>query len=52
MERLAFTWLDDEQLAKHVEELRERAHDAKLQNCAARAEDWLKASQELDRRKR
>jgi len=45
-----YEWLSDEELKKKVKELRERAHDAKLQNCFARARDWEVASDELEKR--
>jgi hypothetical protein len=45
-----YSWLSDEELTVKVEELRKRAHDAKLQNCFARARDWEVASNELQKR--
>lgn len=45
-----YDWLSDEELKIKVEELRARAHDAKLQNCFARARDYEIASNELNAR--
>ncbi len=47
---MSYGWLSDEELKIKVEELRERAHDAKLQNAFARARDWEVAKEELERR--
>lgn len=45
-----FSWMSDDELLVERDRARSRAHDAKQQNSAARANDWVRLATECDRR--